>query len=120
MAIESMAGRLGLAKTTALLAGSRLVVAVSTGILHLAAALDVPVVALYGPTNPDRWGPLSKKAIVVVPEGVESGYLHLGFEYPDRPLECMRFISVDSVLDAALRALRHAEEQQLAHEPAMS
>jgi heptosyltransferase III len=115
--IESMAGRLDLTRTAALLAGSRLVVAVSTGILHLAAALDVPLVALYGPTNPQRWGPLSSNAIVIVPEGVESGYLHLGFEYPEHPVDCMRFISVDSVLDAALLALRRSGERQFADKP---
>jgi lipopolysaccharide heptosyltransferase II len=118
--IESMAGRLGLTKTAALLAGSRLVVAVSTGILHLAAALDLPLVALYGPTNPQRWGPLSSKAIVVAPEGVESGYLHLGFEYPDNPVDCMRFISVERVLEAVRLALHSSEERSLAHEPSLA
>jgi heptosyltransferase-3 len=28
-----------------------------TGITHLAAATNVPVIALYGPTNPVKWTP---------------------------------------------------------------
>lgn len=50
-----------LAKTTldelaTILAGSRAVVAVDTGIGHLAAALDVPCISLYGATDPARTG----------------------------------------------------------------
>jgi heptosyltransferase-1 len=36
-----------------------------TGPLHLAAALGVPVVAIFGPTDPERNGPCSAKSIVV-------------------------------------------------------
>ncbi len=36
-----------------------------TGPLHLAAALKVPVVAIFGPTNPARNGPLGTRSIVL-------------------------------------------------------
>jgi heptosyltransferase-1 len=36
-----------------------------TGPMHLAAALGVPVVAIFGPTNPARNGPFSAKSIVL-------------------------------------------------------
>ena len=39
-----------------LLASAKAVVAVDSGPAHLAAALGVPVVGLYGPTNPQRTG----------------------------------------------------------------
>jgi heptosyltransferase-1 len=42
------------------LANARAVVAVDTGLAHLAAALEVPTVSLYGPTNPDYTGALGK------------------------------------------------------------
>lgn len=45
-------GRLG-----AWLAGARVYVGNDSGITHLAAALGVPVVALFGPTDPQVWGP---------------------------------------------------------------
>lgn len=35
-----------------------------SGISHLAAALGVPTVAIFGPTDPDRWRPLGPKVIV--------------------------------------------------------
>lgn len=52
--------RLPLAGIAAQLAGARACVAVDTGLGHLAAALDVPTVSVYGPTDPARtgtWGP---------------------------------------------------------------
>jgi heptosyltransferase-1 len=36
-----------------------------TGPMHLAAALGVPVVALFGPTRPDRNGPYATRSIVL-------------------------------------------------------
>jgi lipopolysaccharide heptosyltransferase I len=43
----------------ALARGARLIVSGDTGPLHLAAAVGVPAVALFGPTNPRRNGPWS-------------------------------------------------------------
>lgn len=43
-----------------IIAGSRLVLAPDTGPVHIARALDVPVIGLYGDTNPWRWGPYRK------------------------------------------------------------
>lgn len=51
--------RLNLAGIAAQLAGARACVAVDTGLGHLAAALDVPTISLFGPTNPGftgAWG----------------------------------------------------------------
>jgi ADP-heptose:LPS heptosyltransferase len=39
------------------LSGARLYIGNDSGISHLAAAVGVPVVALFGPTDPDVWAP---------------------------------------------------------------
>jgi heptosyltransferase-1 len=44
---------------------ARLFVGGDTGPMHLAAALNVPTVALFGPTEPERTGPFSPKAITL-------------------------------------------------------
>lgn len=58
------AGEFDIAGTAALLATAKAVVAPDTGILHLAAALDVPVVGLYSPTLPALVGPRAEHATV--------------------------------------------------------
>ena len=45
------------------LAGARVNVAVDTGLGHLSAALDVPTISLYGPTDPKKIGAYGKNQI---------------------------------------------------------
>ena len=51
------AGKLNLPASAALIKRSRLYVGVDTGPMHMAALAGVPVVALFGPTHPERVGP---------------------------------------------------------------
>lgn len=52
---------------------ARLFIGGDTGPLHLAAAMRVPVVAIYGPTDPARNGPYGTRSIVLrSPESVTS------------------------------------------------
>lgn len=67
--------KLPLAGVATILAGARACVAVDTGLGHLAAALDVPTVSLYGPTNPGWSGAYG------------SSQLHLASDFPCAP--CM-------------------------------
>jgi len=97
--VHSVAG-LDLAKTAAVLAGSRLVVSVNTGIMHMAAALGSSVVGLQGPTSSRRWGPIGAKSIAVDATLTGCGYLNLGWEYPKKPPACMEAISLESVVHA--------------------
>ncbi len=45
--------------------------------VHLCAALGVPTVALYGPTDPARTGPWRAPGVVVTPEGDWRPWFHL-------------------------------------------
>jgi heptosyltransferase III len=89
-----------LQETAALLAHARIVVSVNTGVMHMAAALGVPLVALHGPTSSKRWGPISENAIVIDSPLDGCGYLNLGWERPSRTLSCMECIPYEVVRDA--------------------
>ncbi|MFT4150188.1 MAG: glycosyltransferase family 9 protein [Paracoccaceae bacterium] len=99
------AGRLRLPETAALLAGARVNLSVNTGVMHIAAAVDRPLIALHGPTNPRRWGPISARAIDIAPPGEGCGYLNMGFEYPEAPPDCMGRIRPETVIAAIETAL---------------
>jgi len=55
--------RLNLAGVAGVIAGARACVAVDTGLGHLAAALDVPSISLYGPTRPERVGAYGRSQV---------------------------------------------------------
>jgi ADP-heptose:LPS heptosyltransferase len=86
---------LGLEDFAGLVAGADLFAAVSTGPLHLAAALSVPVLGLYPPLramSPLRWGPRGSRRAVLSPAG-------LGFRAP--ALEGVNYLERLSVEEAA-------------------
>lgn len=60
-----LVGKLDLAETMAAIAESRIVLAADTGAGHLAAAYGVPVVSIFGPTDPAEFRPYTSKGIVL-------------------------------------------------------
>jgi len=55
---------------------TRIFIGGDTGPLHLAAALEIPVVALYGPTDPARTGPFGTKSIALRHPESETTFSH--------------------------------------------
>lgn len=100
-------------RIASLLSEARLLVSVNTGVMHLAAALGTPLVALHGPTSPIRWGPVGPRA-VTIESPVRGGYLNLGWEAPAAPPPCMESISCETVLDACLNLLGENGRSQMA------
>ena len=63
--VYSLAGKLKLKEIVSFIAGAKLVVTVDTGPMHIASALKIPTVALFGPTSPQRTGPWNGKYMVL-------------------------------------------------------
>jgi len=87
-----------------------LVVAGDTGPLHLACAVGVPAVALFGPTDPSRNGPFSPRDLVVRPPSLEEAGRRGRYRIDGA---VMAEISVEQVLSAIDRRL--AQEGTPAH-----
>jgi len=80
-----------------------LVITNDSAALHVACAMDVPVLALFGPTDPRKYGPtgqhdrvIQRRLFCVPCEQALCRFNH----------ECMRFISVEDVYAAAVEILQ--------------
>lgn len=100
--IVDLTNKTSLSTLTAIVEEARLLIGVDSGVLHLAAAVGTPVVALFGPTNPDVTGPQG--------DGHQVIYANL----PCQPCmsdkcklnrKCMEIIQVDEVVERAERIL---------------
>jgi heptosyltransferase-1 len=96
----ALAMSLNLTELIALTRRARLFIGGDTGPLHLAAALRVPVVAIYGPTDPARNGPFGTRSVVL--RSAESVTTHARFSETE---EGMLAIGSEVVVGAAERLL---------------
>ena len=66
--VTSLASRLDLKGTTAVIERATLYVGTDTGVSHLAAATGTPSVVIFGPTNPERYAPRGRAVEILAPE----------------------------------------------------
>ncbi|MBW1842382.1 MAG: lipopolysaccharide heptosyltransferase II, partial [Deltaproteobacteria bacterium] len=94
-----LSGRTRLGEAMALIERCRLFVTNDSGLMHVAAALNVPLIAVFGSTNSTTTGPWSKNSkIVQVPIPCSPC---LKPECPEGHLDCMNKIDVDTIFNAA-------------------
>ena len=88
----NLAGRTDLAEAMALIEGLDLFITNDSGLMHVAAALDVPLIALFGSTNPVTTGPWGSRSRVVRTDVACSPCLKP--QCPEGHMECMRRITL--------------------------
>lgn len=93
----NLAGLTDVKQLFSLVRRANLVVSVDTGIMHVAAALNTPVVALFGAGNPKIWRPYSGNSLYIFKdkEVCTSCMKHRC----KRDMDCMRAIGVEDVLE---------------------
>lgn len=100
-------GRTGLKTLAAIYRRADLVISTDTGPMHLAAAVQTPVVALFGPTAPWRTGPYGS-GHTVLRSGVSCSpcFRRRCLTTRHEFMACMRRITPDQVIDAVLKQLK--------------
>lgn len=79
-----------------------------TGMMHLATAVGTPTVAVFGPSDPQIYGPYGPATTYVWRPTPESPCFYEGFAAPHCPCaeQCMRNVAVADVLQAAEQFIR--------------
>ncbi|OGS21275.1 MAG: hypothetical protein A2252_08395 [Elusimicrobia bacterium RIFOXYA2_FULL_39_19] len=78
---------------------SKLLLCNNTGIMHLACALNIPVIGLHGSISTEKWGPVGQKSITIKADIDCSPCIYLGFEYNCNENKCMNSINTSEVLN---------------------
>lgn len=103
----NLAGRTSLPQMAAIVKRFNLLVTNDSGAMHIAVAMGVPVVAVFGATTQDLgFYPYSTKDIVVEKDlPCRPCGKHGGKSCPKKNFACMKLISVSDVYDAVKRRL---------------
>jgi ADP-heptose:LPS heptosyltransferase len=117
-----LCGRVDLLTLAAVLERLSVFVTGDTGPMHLAAAVGTPLVAIFGPSDPRRWGPLSSGAQIVHSavacrpcNRIRRPPSHCVGRIP----ECLASIGVGDVLQAVEQVLARTGDAPAATAPAV-
>jgi heptosyltransferase-2 len=98
--LVNLSGKTTLREAIYLISQCRLFISNDSGLMHIAGALNVPTVAIFGSTNPATTAPVGSKSVIVRREVPCSPCLKKTCPVDFR---CMRLISVEDVLSAAYK-----------------
>ncbi|MDD5107948.1 MAG: lipopolysaccharide heptosyltransferase II [Candidatus Omnitrophica bacterium] len=109
--IFNLCARTTLGQLGALLKKSQLLITNDSAVMHLASYLNVPVAAIFGPTDEKKYGPWSQKSIVIKKDifcrPCEKAQCHFG------TLACLSCIKPLDVLKQIKSLLCHCEESAI-------
>ena len=112
--VIDLVGTLDLITLASVLARLSLLITSDTGPMHLAAAVGTPVVAIFGPSSPERWGPLSRDCRIVridLPCSPCNRIRRPPARCVGHTPDCLASIDVDDVYRAATSLLESAPAQ---------
>ena len=106
--VLNLAGKTNFGESAALLQRCVLFIGNDSSPMHLAAAVGIPVIAIFGPTSPQEYGPYpldDPKHIALWNNPKGRPCFFLGKMQPCTDCTCMQLVSVDDVWDAVQRLI---------------
>jgi heptosyltransferase II len=100
--VIDLTGNTGLRSLCSIIKDASLFVGIDSGIMHLASSIDIPVVGLFGPTDPFYVRPQNDRSIVVRMAEMECVPCYL---QPCKHMNCMRKLDVKKVMNACTKIL---------------
>ncbi len=91
----SLAGKTTLKELIEIIKGARFVVSNDSGPMHIAAALGIPVISIFGPTDPLRTGPYGE-GHTIIKEDIPCAPC---FRKTCNDMKCMKNLSVEKVFE---------------------
>ncbi len=108
--VFNMAGNLSLSETAACISGADFLIGPDTGILYIAAAIEVPVIGLYAPTSANIVGPRSRRARHYIIQKSPTCAPCVWKRCKYNPSLCMAQITVDEVIQGILSVMQKNNE----------
>jgi heptosyltransferase-2 len=100
--VADLAGKIGLRELAGVLRKAKLFVGIDSGVMHMASALDIPTVGIFGPTDPFYVAPQNKKSVVVRQDlSCSPCYLR----EPCSHRRCLEELDEEKVIDACRKIL---------------
>lgn len=103
----NLEGKTTLGQLAAILKGCDLFIGADSGVMHLAAAVGTPLVAIFGPSNHRAWGPWPRdgRHLILRADLPCSPCSYVGYSVGQREgcqaMICMKAITAETVLTAA-------------------
>lgn len=115
--VSDLAGKTSFGEMAAYLETCALFIGNDSSPMHLAAAVGIPVIAIFGPTSPQEYGPYPPDdphhvAIWRHPDGQPCFFL--GKMQPCANCTCMQAVTVDDVWDAVERLVPNLRNNEVA------
>ncbi|MCK5533469.1 glycosyltransferase family 9 protein [bacterium] len=107
--IFNLVGKTDLRGLIALIKMCKVLITPDTGAMHIAAALEIPVVALFGPTTLDfGFGPWEKNKIIIQKDlPCRPCSLHAKDKCPKKTFDCLNLISTEEIINAVDKLLKN-------------
>jgi len=100
-----MSGKTSLAQTAPLIEKCQLFISNDSGLLHVAGAVNTPVIGIFGPTNTKRTGPYPDSSTVMKRE-LACSPCYQGKPVRCSHLECLNLITVAEVFEEVKKRLK--------------
>jgi heptosyltransferase I len=102
--VVDLAGKTNLRELTGVLKKAKLFIGNDSGVMHMASALDIPLVGIFGPTDPNYTGPQNARSVVVV-KRLKCAPCYM--REPCTHKNCLEELDAESVIEACRKVLNH-------------